>query len=135
MVAIIARALRETERRMSNMVIHEGAINRFFHNSAGPLGSLISLKTEEILAHAFNNAAPHFRSGDMQAGLNRTDFRQDADSIYKLVGTDAAHKWEGHEDFNYPIALELGGVTPSGSPYHYPFLGPAVEASGFRKEG
>lgn len=118
---------------MSELVINEGAINRFFHNAAGPLGTLIALKTEEILAHAFNNVAPHFRSGDMEAHLNRTEFRQDADSVYKLVGTDAAHTWRGHEDFNYPIALELGGVTPQGSFYHYPFLGPAVEAAGFRK--
>jgi len=115
--------------------INEGAINRFFHNPAGPLGTYVALKTEEILAHAFANAAPHFRSGDMEAELKRTEFRQDGDSLYKLVGTDAAHKWRGHEDFNYPIALELGGVTPQGSYYRYPFLGPAVEAAGFRKGG
>lgn len=118
-----------------SVTIHEAAINRFFHNAAGPVGTLVALKTEEILAHMFNTAAPHFRSGDLQFGLKRTEFRQDADSVYKLVGTDAAHPWKGHEDFNYPIALEQGGFTPGGRFYHFPFLSDAVKLAGFREGG
>jgi len=97
------------------------------------MGRLVALKGEEIFAHAFDKAAPHFRSGDMLAKMKRTPVRSDGESVYMLVGTDAAHPWRGHQNFNYPIALELGGVTPQGKYYRYPFLGPAAEAAGFRK--
>lgn len=118
---------------MSEFVINEGALNRFFHNRAGPVGTLLLAKANEIETHARNNLAPHYRSGDAVGALAVGSFQQDSESLFILVGTDAAHTWRGHEDFNYPIALELGGVTPQGSAYHYPFLGPAVEAAGFRK--
>ena len=116
-----------------SVVLHEGAIRSFFHEEAGPVGRLIARYAGEVTVHAHNNAAAHVRSGDLLQHLRFAGIFQDQDSLHALVGTDAAHPWRGHEDFNYPIALELGGVTPSGRPYHYPFLGPALEQAGFRK--
>jgi len=98
------------------------------------VGRLIARKASEIEAHARNNAAAHVRSGDMLAELGVQGPSQDADALFMLVGTAAAHHWKGHDDFNYPIALELGGFTPSGTFYHYPFLRPAILAAGFRPE-
>lgn len=120
---------------MSTMQIHDGAITRFFNSGSGPMGSLVALKTEEIFAYAFDGSASHFRSGDMHSSFKRTGFRHDTDEgVSKLVGTDSTHPWKGHaEGFNYPIALELGGTTPQGHYYRYPFLGPAAEQAGFRK--
>lgn len=132
MVAILSQSLRKAERSVS-MQIHEGAINRFFQNSAGPVGALIQAKAREIESYAIGAIAPHYRSGDAVQEMKVTGFERDAESIHVRVGTDAAHEWKGHEDFNYPIALELGGYTPSGHYYRYPFLDPAVRAAGFRK--
>ena len=120
---------------MSSMQIHEAAVNRFFRSPNGPMGRYVALRGEQIFAFAFDNAAPHFRSGDMTAEFERTAVHSDGESVEMRVGTDARHPWEGHEAFNYPIALELGGVTPQGNYYRYPFLGPAAEAAGFRKVG
>jgi hypothetical protein len=116
-----------------SVMLHEDAISRFFHSESGPVGRLIARKADEIEAHARNNAAAHVRSGDLIGALGVRGPFQDPDSVYMLVGTSATHPWRGHEPFNYPIALELGGVTPGGAPYHYPFLTPAIQAAGFRR--
>lgn len=113
--------------------INEAAIAHFFRDEVGPVGQLVARKSNEIEAHARNNASAHVRSGDLLEGLAVRGPFQDADSMFMLVGTDAAHPWKGHEDFNYPIALELGGHTPDGHFYRYPFLAPAIEAAGFRR--
>lgn len=115
------------------VVLHEGTISRFFHDETGPLATYVARRSAEVTTHAHNNLSGHVRSGDAIQSLRFAGIFQGVDSLYSLVGTDAAHPWRGHPDFNYPIALELGGVTPSGVPYQYPFLGPALEASGFRK--
>jgi hypothetical protein len=112
-------------------ILNDSAIDLFFRSEEGPLGRYIARKAAEITTHAHNNLVPHVRSGDAIQSLRFAGIFQDPDALFALVGTDAAHAWKGHEPFNYPIALELGGVTPSGAGYHYPFLGPAVEASGF----
>jgi len=119
---------------MTRVVLNEQAIRQFFHNGAGPLGRYIRAKSDEVLIHAAANAAPHVRSGDMLAGLQAVGPLQAADSLYEEVGSDARHPWKGHADFNYPLALEFGGVTPQGRAYGpYPWLAPALISSGFRR--
>lgn len=116
-----------------SVTLNEGAIRSFFHDEAGPVGRLIARKAAEVTTHAHNNASAHVRSGDLLQHLRFAGIFQDPDALFALVGTDAAHPWRGHEPFNYPIALELGGVTPQGAPYHYPFLTPALVQTGFRR--
>jgi hypothetical protein len=112
------------------VILNEAAIERFFHSEAGPMARLIARKASEIKAHAAN-VAP-FRDGGLIVGLQTRGPFQDPDALFMLVGSDAVKPWKGHEPFNYPIAQELGGVTPGGVPYRNPFLVPGVLAAGFR---
>lgn len=114
---------------MTDVVLNQAAISRFFHNEAGPVGRLVERKSLEIKQHAAN-VAP-FRDGGLIVGLQIKGPRQDADALFTLVGSDATAPWKGHEPFNYPIAQELGGYTPAGVFFRNPFLVPGVVASGF----
>lgn len=113
---------------MTRVVIHEQALRRFMHSEEGPVGRHIARKAAEITTYAGNNLSAHTRSGDAIAALRFAGMFDGLESIYALVGTDAKH-----DGFNYPLALELGGTTPQGRSYQYPFLIPAVEQAGFRK--
>jgi hypothetical protein len=116
-----------------SVILHDGVIRQFFHSEEGELGRYISRKSQEIVTYAHNNLSAHVRSGDAIQSLRDAGIFQEADSLYSVVLADAAHPWRGHPDFNYPIALELGGVTPQGAFYQYPFLAPALIAAGFRR--
>jgi hypothetical protein len=118
---------------MTDVVLNEGAIRHFLHDPTSQLGRHMGRLATRVNQHAHANVAPHTRSGDLASLLRVKGPFQDTDALYFLVGTDAAHPWRGHEPFNYPLALELGGVTPGGTPYHYPFLTPALIQVGFRQ--
>ena len=115
-----------------SVILDEAAIARFFHDGTGPVGRMIERRATAIKSFAANNAP--FRDGGLIVGLKVEGPLQDPESLYMLVGSDATKPWRGHPDFNYPIAQELGGLTPSGFPYRNPFLVPAVLTAGFRPE-
>jgi hypothetical protein len=117
----------------SYATINDTAISAFFRSQVGPMAREVNRRARRLKNHAETNLAPHHRSGDAEAALRVTEMTADSEGISVRVGTDAAHAWRGHEPFNYPIALEFGGVTPQGTPYGpYPFLRPAAIAAGFR---
>jgi hypothetical protein len=119
---------------MSDVILNEGAISHFLHDPASPLGRHMSRLAGNVKTLAIQHA-PHGRTGDLIAGMKVKGPFQDTDALFYLVGTDATHPWRGHEPFNYPILIELGGgKTPQGKDVKStPFLVPALIQAGFRQ--
>lgn len=112
---------------MSRFVINESGMRAAFRTEEGMVGRYLARKAAGVTTRAHQNAAgrpgPRIRTGDLQAHLRFAGIFENTRGLYALVGTDAVHR-----GFAYGRALELGGVTPQGIPYHYPFLIPALKA-------
>lgn len=112
---------------MSRFVINEAGMRAVFRTEEGMVGRYLSRKAAGVTTRAHQNAAgrpgPRIRSGDLQSHLRFAGIFENTQGLYALVGSDATH-----DGFSYPRALELGGVTPQGTPYHYPWLVPALKA-------
>ena len=121
-------ALREASRGVSRFVINEAGMRYTFRAEEGPTGRYLARKAGEATTNAHNNVrgrpGPRIRSKDLITSIRFAGLFEDASALYALVGSDAQH-----DGFAYPRALELGGVTPQGHTYRYPWLMPAVRAA------
>lgn len=109
----------------STIILHEPALRDLLDRPTGPTGRFIERRTLSVLNRALLGAAgrpgPEIRSGDLLRNTNHVSVRPVGGELQGDVSSDARHR-----GFSYPIALELGGVTPTGGYYRYPFLEPAL---------
>lgn len=115
---------------MTEVTINESGFRRHFETPAGPMGLYLARRGRGVAARARVNASgrpgPEIRSGNLLSNTRFVGVLPDSGSMSAIVISDARSfdRWS----FNYPIAQELGGVTPTGGYYRYPFLVPALAA-------
>ena len=111
---------------MSEVTINESGFRRMFETPDGAMGRYLGRRMVGVTRRALHGASgrpgPEIRSGDLLRGTRFIGVvPTSARSIAAIVVSGARHG-----GFNYPIAQELGGVTPTGGIYRYPFLEPAL---------
>lgn len=116
---------------MSRFVFNEAGMRYVFRREDGPTGRYVARKAAEVTTHAHHNAAgrpgPRIRSGELQSSIRFAGMFENVLGLFALVGSDA--KSNDRHQFGYPVALELGGVTPQGKAYRYPWLIPALRSA------
>lgn len=110
-------------------VLHfnESEMHFLLESQHGPVGVLMGELGEIVvgLAKQYTRGAgggPHIRSGELNASIHHDVF-EDSEGLHVNIGTDITSP---RQAFEYPLALELGGVNGN-TPYRYPFLRPALE--------
>lgn len=107
------------------VTMNESALKALLRTPEGPVGRYIERKAISVLQLALVNASdrpgPRIRTGDLLRNTRYVGIRIDGGEMNAVVASSAVHR-----GFNYPQAQELGGFTPSGAFYQYPFLNPAM---------
>jgi hypothetical protein len=110
---------------MSRFVFNEAGMRHVFRAEHGMTGRYVARKAAEVTTHAHNNVlgrpGPRVRSRDLVTSVRFAGMFENARGLYALVGSDAQH-----DGVPYPRLLELGGTTPQGHYYRYPWLVPAL---------
>ena len=122
---------------MSRFIVNEAGMRAMFRSEAGPTGRYVARKAAEVTTHAHNNVlgrpGPRVRSKGLVTSVRFFGMFENERGLYALVGSDA--KSDDRHQFAYPRALELGGVTPQGKHYRYPWLIPALRSAFPRSVG
>lgn len=108
----------------ATITMNEGALKNLLKTPEGPTGRYIDRKARElmqlILIGASGRPGPEIRTGDLLRNTRYLGIRSEGSEMSAVIASSAVHR-----GFNYPQAQELGGFTPSGAYYRYPFLNPA----------
>lgn len=116
---------------MSRFVFNEAGMRYTFRREDGPTGRYVARKAGEVTTQAHHNAAgrpgPRIRSAELQSSIRFAGMFENERGLYAVVGSDA--KSNDRHQFGYPVALELGGYTPQGKFYRYPWLIPALQSA------
>lgn len=102
---------------MTQVILHDAAINSLLRSPAGPVGREVSRRAELVSALAKDNVSEHTRTGLLQTSIH-VELGHDATGPTAKIGSNVP----------YARYLELGTVPHPIDPVNAPFLesGPEV---------
>lgn len=124
---------------VQKFIVHKAAMNRLLRGIDGPVGQYIDRKGSLVVAEAFQHATaagfrpfgrianhppgPYMRTTNLSRLIRKFGpSRGPNGELQVRIGSTAKRR-----GYPYPRSQELGGVSPTGKPYIYPFLKPGLQ--------